>query len=336
MKTNILILSLLLTQAACKMADTSVKKSMPEYAQQKRLEEWEALDKENQQLKHSNEVLSQQKQFREESYSELKNEYDKLYASYADLRQEEVAARRQTDDAEQLRTARRTNYQLSQANEKLTLQAIRLAQRQRQDSTSLKYLQSKGYVVFHSPASMRENEAANVVATIGSEIHDNTLRTRIIEVVNRNLREGEAAYTLDELQSGSLQLSNRMKIEAYPDTIDFAEISLLNGDAIKEIDLRNGTQWKWRVRPKRGTAGKSVKLTFNIYSLNEENEQPEWIKEEEFNFKVEVEKSLYQTYKEVAYKYPKWTISSILIPFISFFAGMWKEKQGQKNRRDQA
>lgn len=192
-------------------------------------------------------------------------------------------------------------------------------------------LKEKGYITFACPLEMKEGAREQVSAIIGRSIDYKKLNARILQIVNEERGESnKKLLTTDDVDSGVIDLSKRMKIELMGDSIDFDEMILIDGAPIKTINLEEGSKWEWFVRPKLGTSGRSLKLIFKIIMIDE-NGKELMNKAEQFDVKINVQKSYFQELKAVVWKDPKWPITVLLIPFVTFFAGIWKEKRKQKS-----
>ncbi|MFQ3182807.1 MAG: hypothetical protein ACI9Z4_002421 [Polaribacter sp.] len=192
-------------------------------------------------------------------------------------------------------------------------------------------IEKKGYVTFVCPLEMKEGAREQVSAIIGRSVDYKKLNARILKIVNEERAESnKKLLTTDDVDSGVIDLSKRMKIELIGDSIDFDEMILIDGEPIKTINLKEGSTWEWFVRPKLGTSGRSLKLIFKIIMIDE-NGKELMNKAELFDVKINVQKSYFQELKAVVWKDPKWPITVLLIPFVTFFAGIWKEKRKQKS-----
>jgi hypothetical protein len=193
-----------------------------------------------------------------------------------------------------------------------------------QDTTPIK---EKGYVTFVCPLEMKEGEREQVSAIIGRSVDYKKLNARILKIVNEERGESnKKLLTTKDLDAGLIDLSKRMKIELIRDSTDFDEMYLIDEAPIKTINLKVGSKWEWFVRPKLGTSGRSLKLIFKISMIDEHGKEL-MNKAEQFDVKINVQKSYFQELKAIVWKDPKWPITVLLIPFVTFFAGVWKEKR---------
>lgn len=299
----------------------------------------EASKKINQELHQENESILRQNEELNENLKSVENEITELKIKYealnekAQLEKEETmgmaVAVEQTEAYKNLERKhtliQKSMAEISENNAKLNHKLSRI------DSSNVAENElAKGYVVLHCPPAMTEGKDSYIEAIIGDEKIKRELNTRILQFVNDNRKANERKYTQADLESGTIDVTEYMKIEALSDTAEFDIIKLTNGEAVKKVDMERGTRWKWLVRPKMGTANDSLDILFNIYLINKEGEE-QWLIDETFSFKIHVKKTYFDRLQEVIWEEPKWPITAIIIPFLTFFAGIWKEKLNRKN-----
>ena len=199
------------------------------------------------------------------------------------------------------------------------------------DSLSSKQIfgKEKGYVVFDCPLIMKEGTQTNVSAVLGKVIDSLKLK---IKTLNFSKDENPASTKpLKIRDSKVVDLALKMKIELLEND-DFKKMKLINGLEEKEIDLENGTRWKWHVTPNEGTAGKEdMSLSFRITAFDKNG--LELLNEfKTIDIEVKVAKSTWQLFVDACHDDIKWPITVMIIPIITFFAGIWRENR--KNRKN--
>ena len=176
---------------------------------------------------------------------------------------------------------------------------------------------------------MTEEVVSNVYAIIGNSELKNKLNTRILKIINKNLDKDEDSIFSKNLKNEIIELKDKMKIELIHDSTDFHTPKLVKGKVIQKINSKNGTDWFWQVKPKKGTAKRKLTLTFKVTMIDDFGK--EYIKDPVlFRVNIRVQQSYIERLQLVIWDQPLWPITFILIPVITFFAGIWKEKRTNK------
>jgi hypothetical protein len=189
--------------------------------------------------------------------------------------------------------------------------------------------EEKGYLAFVCPLVMEEDVQANVSAILGKVIDSINLKIRILKLSKKENLATKKPLKIRESQE--VNLAKIMKIEIL-DNLDFKEIRLIDGGVEKKvIDLEKGTRWKWLVRPKEGIAGKKVTLIFRITAFDENgvNLLSEF---EKIEIEVKIAKSYWQRLIDVSWEKPYLPITTFLLPFLTYFAGVWRENRKNKSK----
>jgi hypothetical protein len=190
------------------------------------------------------------------------------------------------------------------------------------------YGEDKGYVVFEYPQIMEEGMPSYLSAVLGRAIDSLKLKMSILEIAKEERPISLAPTKIRD--SLVLYLTKTMKIELIENTA-FKEMKLLLGNVKKEIDLEKGTRWLWQVTPKEGIAGKTVTLIFKVTGFDENNFEM-LSKVKIIKIEVVIGKSYWQRLMDVSWEKPYLPITTFLLPFITYFAGVWRENR--KNRKN--
>jgi hypothetical protein len=188
------------------------------------------------------------------------------------------------------------------------------------------YGEDKGYVTIDCPLIMKEGIQTNVDAILGKVIDSIVLNLRLLKLSNTENIDKSSNIRASRV----VDLAKRMKIEILKNS-NFEEIVLINGNEEKNIDLELGTRWKWHVTPKENIAGTPVSLSFRITAFNDKG----IILLDKFKtieIEVKIAKSYWQRLIDVSWEKPYLPITTFLLPFLTYFAGVWRENRKNKSK----
>jgi hypothetical protein len=188
------------------------------------------------------------------------------------------------------------------------------------------YAEDKGYVAIDCPLIMKEGIQTNVDAILGKVIDSIVLNLRLLKLSNTENIDKSSNIRASRV----VDLAKRMKIEILKNS-NFEEIVLINGNEEKNIDLELGTRWKWHVTPKENIAGTPVSLSFRITAINDKGIKL-LQKIKTIEIEVKIAKSYWQRLIDVSWEKPYLPITTFLLPFLTYFAGVWRENRKNKSK----
>ncbi|WP_421750363.1 thrombospondin type 3 repeat-containing protein [Croceimicrobium sp.] len=192
-------------------------------------------------------------------------------------------------------------------------------------------LNSTGRLFISCPTEMKEETEYIVRISIADILNNPEAKQHFLSKINEVQEDlGEAPLREEDLRDEKIQLSDYMSVNIEPNE-KFA-VSLLNTPLVKEVLANESPEWRWKVKPLTGWGGQEAYLTIVVKTLDDATHLISQ-SEERFKVKINFKTSYFQDLWLALKADPKWLFTAILIPIVTFFAGIWKERRKAKKSK---
>ncbi|QNR25237.1 thrombospondin type 3 repeat-containing protein [Croceimicrobium hydrocarbonivorans] len=189
-------------------------------------------------------------------------------------------------------------------------------------------LNSTGRLFISCPAEMKEETEYIVRISIADILNNPQAKQHFLSKINEVQEDlGEEPFTEQDLRDEKINLSDYMSVDIEPN--DKFAVSLLNKPLVKQILPTENPEWRWKVKPLSGWGGQDAYLTIVVKTLDDATHLISQ-SEERFKVKINFKTSYIQDLWLALKADPKWLFTAILIPIVTFFAGIWKERRKAK------
>lgn len=269
----------------------------------------------NSDLESTNSGLAILKTQRESEYSSLETEYLHLTGEYENI---------------QSKIDYLSNLPRTESNNAM-LAAKDLELREKQEEISnlnkqkVKMELDWAELSYYCPREVKEGEEFSLAVVISKVLGEEKLKDTLVKRLQFSDIELKQTEIKNYITSLQFKIGDSLRVSIEFDSEDFEMIVAEPRNSRKIVD--DVEEWNWRLK---AVGPGDHRITVTIETLEAE----EWTrkiprKSFPINVKVDARSYFYKLWEFIK-EDPEWPIATLVIPIITFFAGVWKERRKSK------
>ncbi|WP_415326685.1 hypothetical protein [Chryseobacterium sp. MMS23-Vi53] len=184
----------------------------------------------------------------------------------------------------------------------------------------------KANTLIYAPKDMSKDNSYNVLAMVNMNDIEKSIASMQKEATESNNKKIKSS---DIKVSKNVTVTNKIKVTMKYDK-DIFDVLNSDDDEIKILDKnQKEIVWKWLLKPKKYSS--NTHLTFVFQSMD--NNEILFEEEKFVNVNISVTNTFWG-YLEYLAENPKYTIPSIILPLITFFAGRFLRKKKESQDKE--
>ncbi len=184
-----------------------------------------------------------------------------------------------------------------------------------------------GMIAYYCEREMREEHTYDVIVALSSQEAEEVVREAITSSIEADRNHEAAMDAQSSISTEPLRIADEMTVELLDPAGDKFKIVPIHTTPTQSLKDGAVPEWKWKVTPKEGSCCKA-ELTVMVTVAGETSSQT-------FTIKVLLKENLFSSFKKAVIDDPKWLVSVIIIPLLTFFVGVWRGRRKKKVKENE-